>query len=871
MINKQAVQEFLDYPRDDNSWIKTVDRGSLENALCEICQTYSLKTKLFLHQLAAVYLGVCFPGYLFFLDMGSGKEQPLDSKILTPAGWKTMGEMKIGMEICHPTAQTSHVIGVYPQGFKDVYKVTFTDGSSTECGLDHLWTVQSPFMKWKNKGYKTLPLSRIKETIKQKSNNLNHFIPMTEPVHFEKNEQTFIIHPYALGCLIGDGSLTTRSINLTKGDTELFTLVEEYLPETLEFSQKEGITQSIKRKSETSRQNSWTVEVRRLGLNTKSNAKHIPSEYLFSSIENRTALLQGLMDTDGYVSEKGGDVEWSTSSEKLCEDFIFLVQSLGGTAYSKIKVVSEKNYWIVRLLLPNTFKLFRLNRKKLRWEQRQGKYQPRRGIMSVEFVGRKECQCISVDNSDGLYITDDFIVTHNTLAALTVVHIRKQLKQVKKTLVVVPNAVNVENWLEEIKKHTSFSAIGLVGTKDERAELLKTKADLYVINYEGLPVFMTDFQDITKKRSNKANAAKRKRVINTVAARQFARNFDMLILDELHHIKHEDTLAFQLCSILSKHAEYRLGMTGTPIGRDPINFWAQFFVIDQGETLGSVKSLYLQALFKPQHKTFGFGVSWVLPEKQKPVLQQMLLHRSLRYADYECNDLPALSTFQILLTMPPDTLQYYKSIVSESIEIAKSPVAERAEKRKNCYTKCRQVASGFVYETSENTKVKEVVTFSENPKLDALEEILEDIPNDCKVVIFHVFNQTGKAIGERLKKIKFKYAAMNVWSENDKTTESKRFKEDPTVRALVVNIASGGEGLNLQVANYCIFVETTERPDARKQALKRTHRTGQQKHCYVYDLVMKNTVELKILQFLEEGKNLFSALVEGTESLSMDL
>ena len=768
MINKQAVKEFLEQPRDDNSWIKTVDRQSLENALSEIYPAWSLKTKLFTHQLAAMYLGLCFPGYLFFLDMGGGKEQPLDSKILTPTGWKTMGEMSVGMEICHPTAQTSHVIGVYPQGFKDVYKVTFTDGSSAECGLDHLWTVQSPGMKWRNSGYRTWPLSRIKERIKDTSNNLVHFIPMTDPVHFENNEQSFVIHPYALGCLIGDGGLSNNVVTLTKGDSELFTLVEEYLPETLEFSQKERITQSFKRKFGTSRQNSWAVEIRRLGLNTKSNAKHIPSEYLFSSIENRTALLQGLMDTDGYVSERGG-TDWSTSSEKLCEDFIFLVQSLGGTAHSKIKVVNEKNYWIVRLLLPNTFPLFRLTRKKLRWEQRQGKYQPRRGIMSVEFVGRKECQCISVDNSDGLYITDNFIVTHNTLAALNVVHVRKQLKQVKKTLVVVPNAVNVENWLEEIKKHTQFSAIGLTGSKDERSELLKRKVDIYVINYEGLPVLMTDFQTVKKGKTTK-----RKRVINAVTARQFAQNFDMIILDEIHHIKHTDTLAFQLCSILSKHSDYRLGLTGTPIGRDPINFWAQFFVIDHGATLGTTKPLYLQALFKPQQNYFK-GVSWILPEKQNVVLQQMLLHRSLRYADYECNDLPPVSTFQIMLTLPSDTFQYYKNLVAESIEVAKGNSAEAKEQRKNYYTKCRQVASGFVYETNEETKSREIITFSENPKLDALEEILEDVPSDCKVVIFHVFNQTGKAIGERLKKMKFKYAAMNVWSENEKTVELKSF------------------------------------------------------------------------------------------------
>jgi len=448
--------------------------------------------------------------------------------------------------------------------------------------------------------------------------------------------------------------------------------------------------------------------------------------------------------------------------------------------------------------------------------------------------------------------------TGKSLISLAILQIRKQLKQIDSALVVVPNAVNVENWLEEVKKHTSLKAVGLTGTKEERLLLLDKKADLYVINYDGLPVFMTDFQADTK--------GKKKRVVNKVEARRFAQRFNMVIFDEIHHIKHTNTLAFQLASVLSKHAEYRLGMTGTPIGRDPTNFWAQFFIVDQGETLGSVKTLFLQALFKQQQNYFG-GVSWILPEKQKPVLQQMLLHRSLRYADFECADLPALSTFQVMLTMPVDAFQYYKNLVTESVEIAKGNSSEAREQRKNYYSKCRQVASGFVYETFDGSETRDVITFSENPKLEAMEEIINDIPEDCKIVIFHVFNQSGQAICDRLKKMKIKFAAMNTLASGKKVDEYKKFKEDPKVKVLVVNIASGGEGLNLQVANYMIMFENTDRPDVRKQALKRTHRTGQTRHCYVYDLIMKASVELKILQFLEEGRSLFSALVEGSVTL----
>ncbi len=448
-----------------------------------------------------------------------------------------------------------------------------------------------------------------------------------------------------------------------------------------------------------------------------------------------------------------------------------------------------------------------------------------------------------------------------SLSALTVLQIRKNLNQVKSALVVVPNAVNVENWLEEVLKHSTLKAVALVGTRLERLATLQEKADLYIINYEGLPVLMTDFVEVKK-----GSKSKKKRVVNKVEARKFAKRFDMVIFDEIHHIKHTNTLNFELAEVLSTHINYRLGMTGTPIGRDPTNFWAQFFVIDRGETLGETKTLHLQALFKPQQNYFG-GVTWILPEKNKPVFQKMLLHRSLRYADFECSDLPPLSVIQVPLKMPADAMQYYKNLVAESVETAKGDSAEAKEKRKNYYSKCRQVASGFVYETFDDSETREVITFSENPKLDAMEEIVNDIPADCKVVIFHVFQQTGIAICERLKKMKVKFAAMNNLAEISKTEEYKKFKTDPKVKALVVSISSGGEGLNLQLANYTIFLENTDRPDVRRQALKRTHRTGQEKHVYIYDLIMKNTVELKILQFIEEGKCLFNALVEGSATL----
>ena len=448
-----------------------------------------------------------------------------------------------------------------------------------------------------------------------------------------------------------------------------------------------------------------------------------------------------------------------------------------------------------------------------------------------------------------------------TLSALTAIQCRKDLKQVKKALVVVPNLVNVENWLEEIERYTKLTAIGLTGSKDERLALLNNKADVYIVNYDGLPIFTTDFKDVKGKK------AQRKRVINKKLLKAFALNFQMVVFDEIHHVKHTNTLTYQIADGLAEFIPYRLGMTGTPIGRDPSNFWAQFHTIDRGETLGNNKTIFLQALFKQQASYWG-GVQWIFPEKNKPVLHSMLTHRSIRYMDTECTDLPPVSIIKMTLKLSSEALAVYRNLVLESVEQAKGNTKDAQQKRKNYYSKTRQVASGFMYEDVESERV--TITFN-NPKLDALEGILEDVPVDCKVVIFHVFNQSGLDIVARLKKLKIKYAAMNVLAEGSKVDEYKKFKQDKNVKVLVVNIASGGEGLNLQDANFVLFYEPVDRPDVYRQALKRCHRTGQKKHVYIYQFLTKNTVEDKIFEFLEEGKSLFSALVDGKIDLKTAL
>jgi hypothetical protein len=165
-------------------------------------------------------------------------------------------------------------------------------------------------------------------------------------------------------------------------------------------------------------------------MSKSSFDKFIPSDYLHSSIEDRIELLQGLIDTDGSVSNDG-EVEYTTTSYQLKEDIKFLVESLGGYCSSikerktkyiyKEEVKEGKLSYRLKIILPNTITPCKLKRK-LNKVSSYTKYLPIRNIVEAVYIGEVEAQCIEVEDNSHLYITDNFIVTHNTYGALLVAH-----------------------------------------------------------------------------------------------------------------------------------------------------------------------------------------------------------------------------------------------------------------------------------------------------------------------------------------------------------------------------------------------------------------------------------------------------------------
>lgn len=374
---------------------------------------------------------------------GSSKAQPLDSDILTPFGWVKMGDLKIGDQVFSCDGNPTTVLGVFPQGKKEIFKITFSDGTFTECCGDHLWVTQTnreryarkrvPGKRCEDKTHKSAKKGSVKTTLEilktlfvKNTKRPNHYIPITEPINFV--EKPLPLHPYVLGSLLGGGEFGSNRVTFSSADQESVDRIKTLLPENINIDKIPSAKQDY---SITDSQSSWVKEnrvktiLKQYGLmDKKSKDKFIPDCYKFNSVENRLELLRGLMDTYGTASESHSS--FSTVSEQLAKDVIFLVQSLGGTArfskrpsfYTKNneKIKCQDSYYI-SIKLPSQFNPFHLSRKanKLKISE---KYFPRRSICNIEKIEEKDCQCIYVEDESHTYLTNDCIVTHNTFMAV---------------------------------------------------------------------------------------------------------------------------------------------------------------------------------------------------------------------------------------------------------------------------------------------------------------------------------------------------------------------------------------------------------------------------------------------------------------------
>lgn len=354
---------------------------------------------------------------LYATQTGMGKALANGTGVLTMNGYRNIESLQIGDSVVGSDGKSTTVVGVFPQGIKSSYKVTFCDGSSVVCCDEHLWSVKDLWQWSQNKDWDTKSLRQIMDRGLRQGRSYQYHIPQVLPVQFPKKELP--LDPYLLGSLLGDGGFRSHNLSFTTEDQEMLDQITPLLPEGVYLHQNVCNKINYNLSYKTGHRNPLRTILNNLGLkHTKSADKFVPDSYKYSSIEDRIAILQGLMDTDGCMT-KNNSMHFCSVSEQLVEDVIFLTRSLGGNAKKLVQERPDGRKLLYYAYLKGlTIAPFRLPRKLARIRLRRNN--PSRAITNIEKVDDVEMTCIAVDAKDKLFVTESFIVTHNTAFATQV-------------------------------------------------------------------------------------------------------------------------------------------------------------------------------------------------------------------------------------------------------------------------------------------------------------------------------------------------------------------------------------------------------------------------------------------------------------------
>ena len=357
----------------------------------------------------------------------NGKALALDTPILTPSGWSTMGALRVGDFVFGPDGQPRKVVAATETLHgRPCYEVTFTDGESILADANHQWLTDARIDRDNKKGRagKTAgPKPSIKTTAEIATTvfcrgERNHRIAVASPVQMP--ERNLPIHPYALGAWLGDGTAVCGELTVGIQD-ELETVQNIRACDELISKKRSAMCAyrfSDGDRSQKARNVSFAARLRQLNL---LGNKHIPNEYLFASVSQRLALLQGLMDTDGSIS-KAGQCEFGTSNQTLLNGFLDLLRGLGfKPSYSACRAMLHGKdcgpFYRVQFWASDSRPVFRLKRKAAR-QRKLAMRSSYRQIISCKPIPSVPVRCIQVNAEDGLFLAGrSLVTTHNSIIA----------------------------------------------------------------------------------------------------------------------------------------------------------------------------------------------------------------------------------------------------------------------------------------------------------------------------------------------------------------------------------------------------------------------------------------------------------------------
>lgn len=812
----------------------------------EVLKYIKPTVKLYPHQVVAIMFLKKVINGLLSLEMGLGKMQPLYSKLLTANGWITMGEVNVGDNIIGSDGKQHNVIGIFPHGKKEIFRVWFNDGTYSDCGEEHLWAVNSPTRMWRNKltpgkfPNRILTLRQIMdEGLTIKNGNRKHYVPIVEPIQF--SEKKLHIDPYLLGSLLGDGGFTQKTPSFTSIDDELLNEVECRLPEGTKITGHYK-DYNIVRNNTKIRYNPLNQLLEKYGLSgTNSYTKFIPDDYKFSSIEQRLNLLQGLLDTDGHVFKNGSHIEITLASKQLIDDLQFVVQSLGGIGRVKEKWITYKGerrmYYRMGVKLPPQFVPFKLLRKVERYRP-LSKYLPARAICKIEYIGEHEAQCIAVDAPDHLYVTDHCIVTHNTLCSIGYT----EMMGFKKVLVITPNSLKY-NYYDEVEKFTNGSKPHIIKqkpkTKKQREKELTSKvkipskvnkeqdeANYVIVNYDYFNG--NDHKKVSQK------------------FKELNLGFiECVVLDESHMIKNTQSNTYKNIKKLIKDIPSKVFLSGTPAPNRTKELYTVLNLISPLDfpTKSEFYELYCGLTYVPKQKgddpeeDDGHYGGW--KQNEGGMRLEELYHKIAPYTyrkrKFEVlKDLPDKIYQKIMIDMTEEQQEQYDKIEEG---VANEIFSDQEMSSVNILT--------IMLRLRQYTSMLKIV-----PTVDLAKRLMEE---GEKSVIVDMFKPP--ILG--MKKLIGDVGGLHTGDENEEERNivKKDFQNpDGNCKIFLASISTTKYGLTLTAASKLFMTTLPWSTGEYDQVSDRLHRIGQKDTVFIYPVIIKDTIDEYVFRMIEKKR-----------------
>ena len=817
---------------------------------------------------------------------GLGKGHPLWVKVLTPSGWRCVGDLVVGDPIIGADGQTHFVTGVYDKGLLQTYRVEFNDGASVHVDADHLWTVRR---RKENNGtqpsWETLETREIMRRAYPGGLHTNKIeIPLVNAVDFGTDMPDDALDPYLVGALLGDGGLRHRTY-FSNIDPGVLNEVSSRLPEGYVLrSTGHGCDFRITRHDAKSGQKNVVTEaLRQLGIWGKgSDEKFIPDCYKLAPPLWRSDLLAGLMDTDGYIS-KEGTIQFSSNSRRLRDDVVELVQSLGGVARKSEKLTSSGKTHFIATLNPTTCPFLAAEAKVARWSPRS-KYTPKRLFKSITEAGVERVRCIAVSAPDRLYVTEDYIVTHNTIQAIGLInHLG-----LKSGVIVCPATLKL-NWLREMTKWL-FDKSLTVGVAYGN-EIPDT--DFVIINYD---------------------------ILSRNKAELWGEHWDILICDEAQYLSNGDSKRTQVifgdyrwdyktkridrkaeriyCKVAGKtvkmkclRAEYRLMLTGTPMMKQPADMWTIIRDFDPnglGKNWDDFAFTYCDATMS------GFGLQANggsnLAELNEHLRRTFMIRRLKKHV---LKDLPKKT--REVIVFPREGMK--RIINTERDKFTKALAMLGAANLGEEYkpeVALEEMDPGFILDTMTKflpqgfdapeieeldpgevqpgfaaySQARHDLALSKVPM--AVEHIKRLVEAGEKVIVFAIHKDVVAAVHEA-----FPTAARIIGGLGAKRVEAEKLRfqgdkdkgiePDPECNVIICNLKAGGTGHTLTEATVVIFLEMWSVPGDMEQCEDRAHRYGLEHNVLVQYLVVDGTIDAITIQGLIDRIAMVQEGVDGAD------